>query len=109
MAEMKFTVCLSLVVLILLSQSVPISAREETLNPLVSRFHGQHMQQGWQSTIKDVNLFQTQKLRVFVRRGGGIRTRARGKSSSAIPNRLPCLLRVGFFLCISFSFGIFLF
>ncbi|KAF3452937.1 hypothetical protein FNV43_RR03370 [Rhamnella rubrinervis] len=81
-------------------------AHEDDLKPL-SRFLGRHLQhQGRQSSDNDLS--QTQKLRIYVRRRGGISSnRPRGKASSAIPTRLPSL-HVGIFLCLSLSLGVFL-
>lgn len=114
---MKSLVCFSIVVVLLLSQSVATSSAHgrddnedgHVLKKPLSRFLGKYVKHD------DLSLFQTtpRKLGIYVRKrsGGGVRpigtgtgSATRSSSSSSPSTRYHC----GFFLSILLSFGVFL-
>ncbi|PON99365.1 hypothetical protein TorRG33x02_049080, partial [Trema orientale] len=107
MSELKRLFCFSLLVLlILLSQSLPSSAHQGVLYPNLHH----HDQTPISPKSKDVlaSLMESQKLQIYVRKrsgggGGGLATRGRSRTSSAIGKRPPFL---HVFLCLSLFLGV---
>ena len=95
------------VLLILLSQSLPISAHQAgALDP--NLHHHYHETQMSPKTKDFLTSFEAQKLEVYVRKrsGGGsgaLATRSRGKTSSAVRKGLPFL---HVFLCLNLFLGL---
>lgn len=108
---MNCLVCLSLILVLILSESVPISSREHEdhviRNPL-SRFEGQ---QDGHLKLQQRRHYTANKLRFDVKkRVSGVRgvgAAAGAKTSWAIPSKLPCI-QLGFFLSLSLSLAVFL-
>lgn len=107
MTWMKYALSLTLVLLLLFSESLPSSAHERFLNPR-SGVVGQKMQEGkTQPAIDDLGLFHmNRKLGShmnLIRRVPKIPRVPRPKSSAAIPSQIPSL-RLGYFLCLCLWF-----
>lgn len=96
MIAMKSLACLFLVLLILLSQSLPSSAHEGVLNPL-----NKVLDQHGKLVSNDLGLFQTRKFRVYNRKRGRLGVRAGGRTTSAASSCL--FMSANFFVYYPFS------
>lgn len=107
MSEMKSFVCFSLLVLlILLSQSLPSSARQGALD--TNPHHGTQLPP---KTKDFLSSFESQKLRIYVRkrvgggtRGAGVAAGTRGRTSSSANGKRPTFLQA--FLSLTLFLGV---
>ncbi|KAL4654408.1 hypothetical protein ACB092_01G376200 [Castanea dentata] len=104
MAEMRWILpyFTAIALLLLMSQSLPGSAHESVLNPLSRVLVGQHGHlQHQENAVADNSIYNRKLgLEVDIKKKGGLGRRARGRASSATPNRISSF-HVASFLCIS--------